>query len=62
MSRWNALVIPKSKRTGEHRLCIDFRQLIDWPIKEVCQPPTVEECLNSLVGASWFTQLGLVKV
>jgi hypothetical protein len=61
MSRWNAPTILVPKRTGGFRLALDYRQLNDRTIKEVCQPPTIEECLNSLSGARWFSQLDLER-
>jgi hypothetical protein len=60
-SRWNAPILMVGKRTGGTRMCIDYRGLNDRTVKEVCQPPTVEECLNVLSGAQWFSQIDLEK-
>jgi hypothetical protein len=57
MSRQNVPTILVPKRTRGFRLELDYRQLNDRTIKEVCQPSTIEECLNSLSGVCWFSQL-----
>jgi hypothetical protein len=60
-SRWNAPIVLTKKRTGGFRLCIDFRELNDRTIKKVCQPPTIEECVNTLSGATVFSQIDLER-
>lgn len=50
-------VIVTPRRTGGYRLCIDLGEVNESSIKEVCQQPIIEECLNSLPKATVFLQL-----
>ena len=43
------------KKTGEWRLCVDFRRLNAYTIKNKFPLPIIEELFEELVGACWFT-------
>lgn len=47
------------KKTGDWRLCVDFRRLNAQTIKNKYPLPVIKELLDELQGASWFTTLDL---
>jgi hypothetical protein len=47
------------KKTGEWRLCVDFRKLNAYTIKNKFPFPIIEELFEELLGAKWFTTLDL---
>lgn len=47
------------KKTGEWRLCVDYRRLNALTIKNSYPMPIMEEFLDELTGAIWFTSLDL---
>lgn len=47
------------KKTGEWRLCVDFRKLNSYTIKNKFPLPIIEELFEELQGAKWFTTLDL---
>jgi hypothetical protein len=52
-------VLLVKKKDGSFRLCVDFRQLNAITIKSKYLVPVIEELLDELHGASWFTSLDL---
>lgn len=56
-SPWASAYVLAKKKNGELRLCIDFRKLNDMTKKLVYPLPNIEECLESLSGKKYFSQL-----
>ena len=52
-------VVLMKKKDGTWRLCIDYRQLNKYIVKDTFLIPLVEQLLDELTGASWFTKLDL---
>jgi len=48
-------VLLVKKKTGEWRLCVDFRRLNAYTIKNKFPLPIIEELFEELFGAQWFT-------
>jgi hypothetical protein len=47
------------KKIGDWRLCVDYRRLNALTTKNKYPLPIIEELLEELQGASWFTTLDL---
>jgi len=52
-------VLLVKKKTGEWRLCVDYRRLNAFTIKNKFPLPIIEELFEELFGAKWFTTLDL---
>lgn len=52
-------VLLVKKKTGEWRLCVDYRRLNAYTVKNKFPLPIIEELFEELVGAQWFTTLDL---
>jgi len=50
------------KKSGEIRACIDYRQLNELTVKEVFPLPNIDECMESLKGAKYFSSQGYLQV
>ena len=49
------------KKTGEIRVCIDYRQLNNKTIKDAFPLPRIEQCIDTLKGAKYFCALDLTQ-
>jgi len=58
-SPYSSPVLLVRKKTGDWRLCVDFRRLNALTVKNKYPLPIIEELLEELQGASWFTTLDL---
>lgn len=47
------------KKTGEKRLCCDFRRLNAKTVKDRYPLPRIDDLLDRLLGSSWFTTLDM---
>ena len=56
-SPWASSVVMVPKKTGDWRLCVDYRRLNDVTIRDSCSMPVVEEILDDLSGAKIFSKL-----
>lgn len=52
-------VLLAKKKNGEWRLCVDYRRLNAFTIRNKFPLPIIEELFEELVGARWFTTLDL---
>lgn len=52
-------VLLVKKKNGEWRLCVDYRRLNAYTIKNMFPLPIIEELFEELLGAKWFTTLDL---
>ena len=49
------------KKTGEIRLCVDFRKLNAISIRDSFPLPRIEESLQAVQAAIWFTSFDLAQ-
>ena len=60
-SPWCAPVVVARKKDGSLRLCIDYRKLNAVTKKDAYQLPNVNDILQSLHGAMWFSSFDLAS-
>jgi len=58
-SPWASNVVLVRKKDGSLRFCVDYRQLNAITYKDSYPLPHIDNCLNALIGASWFSSLDL---
>ena len=58
-SKWASPPVLVHKLDGSWRYCIDFRAVNSRTEKDAYPLPLIEECLNSLVGKTWFCTLDM---
>ena len=58
-SPYSSPIVIVRKKSGELRLCVDFRKLNAKTIPDSYRIPTIEELIDTLEGASWFATLDL---
>lgn len=58
-SPWGAPVLFVKKKDGTMRMCIDYRAINKLTVRNATPLPRIDECLDRLHGASWFTSLDL---
>ena len=58
-SPWASPLVYVRKRSGETRPCVDFRKLNDVTVKDAYPLPRINDCLDCLQNAKYFTTLDL---
>jgi hypothetical protein len=61
MSPWAAPIVLVSKKTGDVRLCVDFRKLNAITKKDSFPLPRIDDVLDLLVGQRYFSTLDLAS-
>ena len=54
---WLSPIVPVIKKTGEVRICVDFRYLNQFVVRSPYQIPTFEDIFSKLTNARYFSQL-----
>ena len=60
-SPWSSPVCLVGKKDGSTRFCIDYRCLNDCSVKDSYPLPRISDCLDSLVGAQYFSTMDLAS-
>ena len=60
-SPWSVQVVLASKKDGSYRYCVDFRRLNCVTVKEHYPFPRVEDMIDTLAGAKFFSTLDLIS-
>jgi len=54
-SEWASNIVIVKKKDGSARFCVDYRGLNDRTTKDSYPLPRIDDCLDTLSGASWFS-------
>jgi hypothetical protein len=57
VSEWASAPVLIRKKDGQVRWCLDYRKLNNVTRKDVFPLPLIDECLDTLTGSVWFSDL-----
>ncbi|XP_063050302.1 uncharacterized protein LOC134445147 [Engraulis encrasicolus] len=60
-SSWASPLVMVRKKDGTYRLCVDYRALNDCTIKDAYPLPRIQDTLDTLSTAKWFSTLDLAS-
>lgn len=60
-SPYTSPIVLVKKKDGSLRMCVDYRQLNSKTCKDAFPLPRIEESLDALTGARWFSTMDLVS-
>ncbi|KAK3086913.1 hypothetical protein FSP39_025347 [Pinctada imbricata] len=58
-SPWSSPLVLAKKKNGKLRLCVDYRKVNSLTTKDAFPLPRIQDCLDSVSGARWFSTLDL---
>ena len=58
---WSSPIVLVPKKDGSTRFCADFRKVNSLTRRDVHLLPRIDETLDALSGAQWFTNLDLAS-
>jgi len=58
-SEWSSNIVVVRKKDGSLRCCVDYRQLNERTIKDTYPLPRIDDCLDALAGAKFFSTFDL---
>jgi transposase InsO family protein/predicted aspartyl protease len=58
-SPWASNLVLVTKKTGELRVCVDYRRLNSLTVKDAYPVPRIDSCLDALAGSAWYSNFDL---
>ena len=60
-SPWSSPITLATKKDGSSRFCLDFRSLNEYTVKDAYPLPRIDDSLDTLSGAQWFSTMDLAS-